>query len=82
MNNRTIEERLNECLTLKKKLRNLGFNEKYSGMKELSQIMNKFVKDSAQYHGTIKFIEEPNVRLVVSLNLMRDIECSIRVKKK
>jgi hypothetical protein len=82
MNNRTTEERLNECITLKKKLRNLGFNEGHSGMKELSQIMNKFVKDSAQYHGTIKFIEEPNIRLVVSLNLMKGTDCSIRVKKK
>jgi hypothetical protein len=81
MNQRDQKERLIQCVELTKKLQNLGFNSQLSGMKEFSKVTNDFIKNNEEFHGKIKFVEFPNIRLIVGLNRSKNIDCSVRIKQ-
>lgn len=75
-------ERLQEILTLMKKLRDLGFVKGLSGMKEFSKETNKFVKNGLFYKGCINFVENPNLVLHLTLNPNSNESCSVEFSNK
>jgi len=78
---RTIQERLQQCITLKKQLYDHGFQDCMSGIKEFSRVINIFIKEEEEYYGTIRFEEDPRVRLVVVLTTDNKKDCSVRIRK-
>ena len=80
MNIRSKAERLTEVITLIKKLRELGFKTTDSGMVEFKEVSNKFVQDGKRWDGKIKFVEHPNITLIITLSSKKTVDCSIRIK--
>jgi hypothetical protein len=73
----TLSERLQKVIKLTKKLKDLGFVKTLSGMKEFSKKTNKFVKDGLPYTGSVKFVENPEITLYLTLNSNSDEICSV-----
>jgi hypothetical protein len=73
----TLTERLQKVIKLTQKLRDLGFVKDLSGLKEFSQKTNKFVKDGIPYTGSIKFVENPEITLYLTLSPNSDEICSV-----
>ena len=81
MNERSVEERLKQCVELTRKIRSLGLNGSLSGSVEFSKISNEFIRNGVEYDGIIKFIEDPTIKLIVSLRRSKNVDCSIRIKR-
>ena len=80
MNERTTEERVEQVITLIKKMRDFGFPKESTGMTELRKKCNEFIKTGKRWDGKIKFIEYNNITLVITLCSKKTVECSITIK--
>ncbi len=75
-----MNERAEEVMTLIKQLNDNGIYNYYSGMKEFIKNANEFIKSGKVYSETIKFEEEPKLKLIVNLTRNKKQECYVRIK--
>ena len=76
---KTLETRLNEIMTIRKKLRDLGLGiEIVPNIQIVFDHMNTFVKEGVTWSGSV-FLEEADRYIDVKLSNRRDCDVTLRV---
>jgi hypothetical protein len=76
---KTVEERLKECLQIAKGLEEVGITKEFRGRKELDERIQDYIKTGDPWAGTIEFPELNRIADVI-LARRKHIHCSLNLR--
>lgn len=77
---KTIEERLTQSVEILRKIKSVGINTDFEGVKNVRKKLNDFVRTGEPFHGKI-YIEEYKFHIKLDLNNKENKHCSATIKK-
>jgi hypothetical protein len=76
---KTVQERVSECLKIARALEEVGITKEFTGRKDIDQRMQDYIKTGDPWSGTIEFPELNRIADVI-LARRKHIHCSVNLR--